>query len=292
MGETGTGKELFARAIHDASFRREGPFVAVNCGALPHDLTESLLFGHKKGSFTGAMQDHDGFFAQADGGTLFLDEVGELPIKVQVKLLRALQEHTFIPVGASEPRHSDFRIVAATHRELAEQVGEGSFREDLFYRLAVGVIKLPALRDRPEDFPALIETLMESINSELSDQPGYRRKKIDDDVINVIMAHDWPGNIRELRATLLRAAVWNDSATLTCHEVEDALLVLPSQSNRATLGGISQPIDLEKLMADVARHYIPLALARADGNKTRAAKLLGLRSQPVLTNKMKKYGID
>jgi transcriptional regulator with PAS, ATPase and Fis domain len=291
LGETGTGKELFARAIHEGSLRHQGPFVAVNCGALPRDLAESLLFGHRKGAFTGATRDHEGFFAQADGGTLFLDEVGELPPELQVKLLRVLQERSFIPVGASEPRSSDFRIVAATHRNLQAQVSQGGFREDLFYRLAIGVIKLPALRDRPDDLPALVEALMDSINRELADQPGYRRKKIDDGVINVIIGHDWPGNIRELRATLLRAAAWSEGDTLTVEEVRDAMLTVPGSGSGQFPDELSQPVDLNGLYDDIARHYISLALARTNGNKTQAARLLGLRSQQVLTNKMKKLGI-
>ena len=292
LGETGTGKELFAQAIHDGSSRSDGPFVPVNCGALPRELAESLLFGHLKGAFTGATKDHTGYFMRADGGTLFLDEIGELSLDLQVKLLRALQEKSFLPVGANKEIKSDFRIISATHRDLIQQVSEGGFREDLFYRLAIGVIKLPALRHRTGDLPGLVDALMDQINDELADQPGYQRKKIDQKVINIISRHKWPGNIRELSATLLRAAAWSDSDTLSSEEIEDAILTVPSANDTIMVDDIHQPIDLNDLMDRVARHYIPLALTRTGGNKSRAAELLGLNSQQVLSNRMEKLGIE
>lgn len=292
LGETGTGKEVFAQAIHQGSRRSDGAFIAVNCGALPRELAESLLFGHEKGAFTGAHQDHAGFFEQANGGTLFLDEVGELSLDLQVKLLRVLQEKNYTPVGGIEVRKSDFRIIAATHQNLMQQVAEGRFREDLFYRLAVGVIKLPALREREEDIGVLVDALLEQINDELADQSGYQRKKIGDEVKKVIASHSWPGNIRELRATLLRAAVWTDGQVLGVGAVRDAMLMLPASREPLLAEDISQPIDLMELMADVARHYIPLALKKTGGNKTRAAELLGFNSHQVLTNKMEKLGIE
>ncbi len=291
LGETGTGKEVFAEAIHRGSRRSNGTFVAVNCGALPRELAESLLFGHKKGAFTGAHRDHPGFFAQADGGTLFLDEIGELGQDLQVKLLRALQEKTYTPVGGAESQNSDFRIIAATHRDLMQRVAEGSFREDLFYRLAVGVIKLPALRSRPEDLNGLVDFLIEQINDELADQSGYQRKNIGDSVRKLIVSHSWPGNIRELRSTLLRAAVWSEDNVIEAEAFEEAILTLPTSNSGFLANEITQPIDINELSSEVERHFIPLALKQTGGNKTKAAKLLGLKSQQVLTNKMEKLGI-
>lgn len=292
LGETGTGKEVFAQAIHQGSLRSNGNFVAVNCGALPRELAESLLFGHKKGAFTGAHKDHSGFFAQADEGTLFLDEIGELPLDLQVKLLRALQDKNFTPVGGSEPQKSDFRIIAATHQNLMDRVAEGSFREDLFYRLAVGVIKLPALRSRPEDLDALVDFLMSQVNDELADQSGYQRKNIDESVRKLIASHAWPGNIRELKSTLMRAAVWTDGPLIDSESFEDAILKAPTSDSKLLADDIIQPIDLNQICNQVERHYIPLALKQTGGNKTKAAKLLGLKSQQVLTNKMEKLGIQ
>lgn len=292
LGETGTGKEVFAQAIHQGSVRSDGNFVAVNCGALPRELAESLLFGHKKGAFTGAHRDHSGFFAQANEGTLFLDEIGELPLDLQVKLLRALQDKSFTPVGDSEPQKSDFRIIAATHQNLMDRVADGSFREDLFYRLAVGVIKLPALRSRLEDLDALVDFLMRQVNDELADQSGYQRKNIDDSVRKLILSHAWPGNIRELKSTLLRAAVWTDGPLIDSESFEDAILTAPTSNSQLLADNIIQPIDINQICNRVERHYIPLALKQTGGNKTKAAKLLGLKSQQVLTNKMEKLGIQ
>lgn len=292
LGETGTGKEVFANAIHAASLRKDGPFIAVNCGALPANLAESLLFGHKKGAFTGANQSHDGFFSQADSGTLFLDEVGELPLDIQVKLLRALQEKSFVPVGDTRSVSSDFRIIAATHRDLMQSVADNTFREDLFYRLAVGVIKLPPLRDRGDDVSLLADTLLGQVNHELADQPGYVSKKLSDSARKLIEETSWRGNIRELRATLLRASVWSDDAELSSDNIREALIILPFQSREFLASEISTSIDVNELMNDVARHYIPLALTKTGGNKSKAAALLGLKSHQVLTDWMTKYGFE
>ena len=175
-GESGTGKELFARAIHRDSPRRDQPFIPVNCGAIPQALVESELFGHEKGTFTGANAQRKGHFESANGGTIFLDEIGELPKDMQVRLLRVLQEGEVVRLGASKPINVDVRIVAATNRTLIEEVGEGRFREDLFYRIAVAYLKLPPLRDRPGDLGLLIDHLIDQINRESEEQPGYRRK--------------------------------------------------------------------------------------------------------------------
>ncbi|MBI4603432.1 MAG: sigma-54-dependent Fis family transcriptional regulator, partial [Planctomycetes bacterium] len=204
-GETGTGKELLARAIHQASPRRERPFVALNCGAIAPDLIESELFGHEKGAFTGAVARRKGHFLEADGGTLFLDEVGELPKPAQVKLLRSLQEMEVLPVGSSRPQKIDVRVIAATNRSLPAEVAAGSFREDLFHRLAVAVLRLPALRERPEDLGLLIDHLLAQVNREDTEQPGYVDKKLSAGARNLLLSHPWPGNVRELQNIIERS---------------------------------------------------------------------------------------
>jgi DNA-binding NtrC family response regulator len=199
-GESGTGKELMARAIHRASPRAGKPFIPINCGAIPPELVESEFFGHKKGSFTGAIADRKGHFERADGGTLFLDEIGELPKAIQVKLLRVLQEGEIISIGSSEPKKIDVRMVAATNRTLIDEVTKGNFREDLFYRLAVAVIKLPPLRDRTGDMSILIDTLLQQVNDS-SAGLGFKHKKLSATAKNLMLQHTWPGNIRELLNT-------------------------------------------------------------------------------------------
>ncbi|MGE4499544.1 MAG: sigma 54-interacting transcriptional regulator [Hydrogenovibrio sp.] len=216
LGPTGSGKEVFAQAIHQASTQNQGEFVAVNCGALPKDLAESILFGHVKGAFTGAATNQTGLLQQANNGTLFLDEIGELSLELQVKLLRVLQEKTYRPIGARKDETSNFRLIAATHRNLIEKVAEGSFREDLFYRIAIGVLKLPSLTERGDDLMLLAETLLKQINQELADQPGYQSKKFNSKVKKIIKYHAWAGNVRELRATILRVCAWSDNKERGC----------------------------------------------------------------------------
>ena len=209
QGESGTGKELLARAIHRASPRRDRSFLAVNCGAIPAELVESELFGHEKGAFTGADRARVGYFEAADGGSLFLDEVGELSMLAQVKFLRILQDGKVLAVGSRSHRDVDVRIIAATNRSLAGEVAEGRFREDLFYRLAVADLKLPALREREGDLGLLVERLLEQVNGEHANQPGFEPKKISPGARNLLMAHPWPGNVRELLNTLHRTALWS-----------------------------------------------------------------------------------
>lgn len=209
-GESGVGKEVIARALHGASERAGKPFVAVNCGALPANLVESILFGHEKGSFTGAHDKHLGKFKEADGGTLFLDEIGELPLDMQVKLLRAIQEQEIDPVGSKRPVRVDVRIVSATNRDLAGQVKAGNFREDLFYRLNVFPIEAPALRDRREDIPALVEHFVGRFNVE----EGKRVAGCAAETIALLQGHDWPGNVRQLENAVYRAIVLADAPFL------------------------------------------------------------------------------
>lgn len=292
-GESGTGKELMARAIHQASPRAAKPFIAVNCGAIPPELVESEFFGHRRGSFTGAVSERKGHFQRADGGTLFLDEIGELPKAIQVKLLRTLQEGEVTPVGSSEVRTVDVRVVAATNRTLISEVAEGNFREDLFYRLAVAIIKLPPLRQRTGDLSLLIDALLRQVNAAATEL-GLRQKKLSAAARNFLLQHPWPGNVRELLNTLQRAAVWSDDETISLEAITDAILLSP----RVLHGEhdiLERPLDsgveLEALMAQVARHYIERALVHTRNNKTQAARLLGFGNYQTFTNWMNRYGV-
>ncbi len=292
-GESGTGKELMARAIHKASPRADKPFISVNCGAIPPELVESEFFGHKKGSFTGAVVDRKGHFERADGGTIFLDEIGELPKAIQVKLLRTLQESEVTPIGISEPRKIDVRVVAATNRTLINEVAEGNFREDLFYRLAVAIIKLPPLRQRAGDIFLLIDVLLQYVN-DAAKGIGIKHKKISASAKNLLLQHTWPGNIRELLNTLQRAAVWSDDEVIDLEAIKEAILLSP-KAMPGEDGILNRPVDsgleLEALMAQVARHYIERTLAHTRNNKTQAAKLLGFGNYQTFTNWMNRYGV-
>ena len=293
-GESGTGKELMARAIHRSSPRAGGPFIPVNCGAIPEELVESEFFGHKKGAFTGAANDRKGHFELAGGGTLFLDEVGELPKPVQVKLLRTLQEGIVTPVGTSEERKVDVRIIAATNRTLIDEVAAGRFREDLFYRLAVAIIKLPPLRERAGDISLLIDALLQHVNDEAA-KLGLKHKKLSASAKNIMLQHRWPGNVRELLNTLQRASAWSDEESISAEAMRDAILVArpAAQGQEDILGqSIEDGVALEDVLARVARHYIERALAHSHHNKTQAASLLGLGSYQTLTNWMRRYGLD
>lgn len=293
-GESGTGKELMARAIHRSSPRAGGPFIPVNCGAIPEELVESEFFGHKKGAFTGAASDRKGHFELAGGGTLFLDEVGELPKPVQVKLLRTLQEGFVTPVGTSEERKVDVRIIAATNRTLIDEVAAGRFREDLFYRLAVAIIKLPPLRERAGDISLLIDAMLQHVNDEAV-KLGLRHKKLSASAKNIMLQHRWPGNVRELLNTLQRASAWSDEESISAEAMRDAILLArpPAQAQEDVLDQpIEEGVALEEVLARVASHYIERALTHSHNNKTQAATLLGLGSYQTLTNWMKRYGIN
>jgi transcriptional regulator with PAS, ATPase and Fis domain len=288
-GETGTGKELFATAIHNASLRKDRAFVPVNCGAIPQELIDSVFFGHEKGAFTGAISKHDGVFKQADGGTLFLDEFGELPLNVQVRLLRVLQSGEVTPVGASKPIKVDVRIIAATNRDLLQEVAAGRFREDLFYRIAVGVLKLPPLRERSGDISLLAETLLSGIYSTLTDTV---HKKLSAGAKNLILKQPWRGNIRELQSTLLRASLWATGNKITAADIQQALFSMPDSKSGLLERDVSQGIDIQELMAEIVQHYIPRALAEVKDNKTKAAELLGLKNYQTLNNWIEKYNVN
>lgn len=291
LGETGTGKELFADAIHKSSRRAGRPFVPVNCGAIAPELANSELFGHAKGAFTGAVRDHKGCFQTADGGTLFLDEIGDLPLDTQVRLLRVLQSKTVTPVGGAKPVPVDVRIVAATHRDLAADVAAGRFREDLFHRLAVGILNLPPLRERGSDVDLLIDHFLEQINDEGADRPEVIRKKISKDGRKVLITHHWPGNIRELYHTLMRASIWSRGEQIEVADIRAALLPVSPEARSPLERPLTQSFDLEALLDEVKAHYIRLALDKCGGKKTSAARLLGLSNHQTLGNWMKRLGI-
>ncbi len=290
-GESGTGKELFARAIHKHSPRKNKLFIPLNCGAIPQALVESELFGHEKGAFTDAKAPRKGRFELANGGTLFLDEIGELPKDMQVKLLRVLEDGKIDPLGASKSISVDVRIIAATNRTLIEEVGEGRFREDLFYRIAVAYLKLPPLRDRPGDLGLLIDHLIEQINQESEEQPGYRRKKISPNAKNVLLNHDWPGNIRELQNTLRRAMVWTDGEILKKQDIEEAFLPTYDKGNRGILNRpLGGDFSLPDLISEVISHYLQRA-EKEFKTKTEAAERLGLPNRQTFDNWKKKYKV-
>lgn len=292
LGPTGSGKEVFAQAIHQARVQNQGEFVAVNCGALPKDLAESILFGHVKGAFTGAATNQAGLIKQAHNGTLFLDEIGELPLDLQVKLLRVLQEKTYRPLGAKQDETSNFRLIAATHRNLIEKVAEGSFREDLFYRIAIGVLKLPSLTERGDDLMLLAETLLKQINQELADQPGYQSKKLNSKVKKVIKNHAWPGNVRELRATILRVCAWSDNKEISAEEFSDAIIQRQTQSDSLLEEDISQGIDLEEKINQLQSYYIQKAKTQTGDQITKMAKLLGFKNHQTLKKRLENLGLD
>ena len=293
-GESGTGKELLARAIHAASPRAGKPLRIVNCGAIPAELVESELFGHQKGAFTGAVQARPGYFEDADGGTLFLDEIGELPLNAQVKLLRVLQEGEITRVGATRARKIDVRMIAATNRDLMEEVAAGRFREDLFFRIAVLVLKVPSLREREGDLGPLIDGLLARVNQASAEEPGFREKKLSPNARNLLLQHAWPGNVRELQNTLQRAAVWSEGETIGAKDINEALLPMrpaPGIRDGVLDRPIEEGVDLKGIIATVARHYLTRAMEVSHGNKSKAAELVGLPNYQTLTNWISKYGV-
>lgn len=260
LGESGTGKELLARAVHRASPRQDKPFIAINCGAIPAELLESELFGHVKGAFTGAARDHPGLFLAAHGGTVFLDEIGDMPAALQVKLLRVLQENEIRPVGATETRRIDVRIVSATHRNLDEAVAEGSFREDLYYRLNVVSLTLPPLRERREDIPVLAQHFLE----DLAQQAPRRIEGFAPDATEMLMAADWPGNIRQLRNVIEQCCALATTTTIPATLVGRALRDRPAEIR-----------SLAEARADFERDYLITLLKLTRGQVSEVARLAG-----------------
>lgn len=291
-GESGTGKELLARAIHEASPRRDKPFIAVNCGAIPHELVEAELFGFEKGAFTGAQRQKKGYFESSNGGTLFLDEIGELPIPAQVKLLRALQEKEITRIGSSQPVKFDVRIISATNRDLIRAMADGRFREDLFYRIAVAILKLPPLRERSGDIGLIVDNLMDQINSATEGDPGYTHKKISAGAKNLMLQYAWPGNVRELQNTLWRAALWSTGASISAEDIKEAMIQVSQPGEEGLLSrAMGEGVNLPELMEKLAQHYLKRAIEEANGNKTKAAELVGLPSYQTFTNWAKKYHV-
>jgi two-component system response regulator AtoC len=282
-GESGTGKEVLARAIHAQSPRRRQAFVAVNCGAIPETLLESELFGHARGAFTGADRARRGLFVEAHGGTLFLDEIGELPISLQVKLLRVLQEEEVRPVGESKPRPVDVRVIAATSRDLAADVASGRFRDDLFYRLDVVRLAVPPLRERPKDIPLLFDHFL----AHFRDALGKPVQGIADDALDQLVAYPWPGNVRELENVVERAVILAAGERITLPELPENVVV----SSKAPQGGEAAPsLCLKAARKSLEAEMIRRALRATEGNRTHAAKLLDI-SHRALLYKIKEYDI-
>lgn len=278
LGESGTGKEVIARAIHAASPRKDGPFVALNCAAVPEDLLESELFGHRKGAFTGADQDREGLLVQADGGTLLLDEIGDMPAAFQGKLLRALQEHTVRPVGAVEEITIDVRVLSATHCNLDAAMRQGEFREDLYYRLNVVAVELPPLRDRPEDIPLLAEHFLEALQS---DRPASRRiHGFSRDAVRALIEYDWPGNVRQLRNLVEQVSVLCRRGPVPVDLVQRAL----RQERQAVT-------PLSEARAGFERDYLARLLRMTDGNVSEAARLAG-RNRTEFYRLLKRHHLD
>ncbi|PRP90088.1 Transcriptional regulatory protein ZraR [Enhygromyxa salina] len=292
LGESGVGKELVSRALHDLGDRADGPFIAVNCGAIPEGLLESELFGHAKGAFTDASSDKPGLFEAAAKGTVFLDEVGELPANVQVKLLRALQEREIRRVGENTPRPIDVRVVAATSRALEQMVEQGEFRQDLFYRLAVMQLRIPPLRERREDISMLAEHFLTTVNRRL----GTAVEGVDAEARRIMLAYDWPGNVRELENTLEHAAVLAEGPLIGPDELPERL----RRGRRQAADGPAEigfalhfsddDLSVKRAQRRTERELILRALEQTDGNRTHAAKLLDL-SHRALLYKIKDYDI-
>ena len=287
-GESGTGKELCARALHYNSLRRDGPFVAENCGAMPDELLESELFGHKRGAFTGASEDRVGLFELADGGTVFLDEIGEISPAFQVKLLRVLQEGEIRPLGSNKRRKVDVRVVTATNRDLETEVRNGRFREDLYYRLATFTIELPPLRERKGDIAVLAHTLLDELQGQLGKQVGG----ISRETVACLEAYHWPGNVRELQNELKRMLVLAKGGVLGADLLSPRIVHGADESQAEDLGIISQTEgSLKERMESLEALIIKETLIRHRWNKTRAAEELGL-SRVGLRGKLERYGLE
>lgn len=305
-GPSGSGKELVARAIHDQSSRATKPYLAINCGAIPGELIESELFGHEKGSFTGAALRRVGHFEACSGGTIFLDEIGDMRFEMQVKLLRVLESRSIVRVGSNGPRQVDFRVISATHQDLVAAIADGRFREDLFFRLGVVVIRVPSLASRSEDIPALVAHFQRTV-------PAAQRCRFDRQAMAMMMQHGWPGNVRELRNMVERANVLHGGETVGAGDL--AMLLDPTCADPAGLAAMAdhaddgyaddlpravahgrapapgRPIDLKREIETLELEQINTALDLADGIITEAARLLTLK-RTTLIEKMRKYGLQ
>jgi DNA-binding NtrC family response regulator len=286
QGESGTGKELIARAIHDESDRRDGPFIKLNCAALPEGLVESALFGHERGAFTGAVRRVEGAFERAHGGTLLLDEISEMRLDLQAKLLRVLQEQEFDRVGGTVPVKVAVRIVATTNRDLAAEVSRGGFRQDLFYRLSVVAIRIPPLRERRDDIPLLATRFAHRAATET----GKETPIFAPEALDILLRHDWPGNVRELQHAIERAVILATDSVLRAQLFESERAA-PARRGDGAIGSIPAPLPPESVILtsldvnEAERILIERALLATNGNRTRAAKLLGI-SVRTLRNKL------
>lgn len=280
-GESGTGKELVARALHENSERRGKPFVAVNCAALPKSLMESELFGHAKGAFTGATEKRVGKFVAADGGTLLIDEVGEMPLELQSKLLRVLENRTIVPLGSNTELESNVRIIASTHRNLRDMIDTGEFREDLYYRLHVVRMQLPPLRERREDIPLLVSTFIRDIARE----NGRRVLDVTPEAMTRLQSYDWPGNVRELRNTLESLIV------MSTREVLDVSDLAPPLRDSDASPPFESLIERGMTMAEIEREVIRQTLQRTRGNRTEASRILGISTR-TLQRRLKDQQLD
>lgn len=281
QGESGTGKEVIARYIHTLSNRNEGPFLSINCGALPESLLESELFGHVKGSFTGAVKDKSGLFAAAGKGSFFLDEIGETTPATQVKLLRVLQHRQVIPVGATEPEPIDTRLIAATNRDLEEEIRRGNFRRDLFYRLNVIALHLPPLRERREDIPLLVDAFL----ARLADGRGEAPKQLSESALELVQSYNWPGNVRELENALERAVILSESDVIPPSALPERVT---TQTPERLVEDRPTP---NPTLETIERAYILWVLNSEGGNKTRAAETLGI-DPSTLHRKLSRFGSE
>ncbi len=283
-GESGTGKELIAKAIHANSIRKDKPMIDVNCGGIPETLLESELFGHSKGAFTDAYKSKKGLFEEADHGTLFLDEMGELPLSLQVKLLRALQEDEIRPLGDSKTVQVDVRIITATARNLGDMVNKGKFREDLFYRINVLTIHVPPLRDRKEDIPLLVKHFIHKYNDRL----GLRIEEVHQDCLQLLVNYCWPGNVRQLENVIERSMVLSEKNILLSDTLSPELLSHSSTQREELL--VWDEYSIKKNSKKLEKQLIIKALAETKGNKTKASSLLEI-SLPALLYKIKEYNV-
>ncbi len=301
-GETGTGKELFARAIHDASPRKDAPYIALNCAAFPKELLESELFGYKKGAFTGAVKDKDGAFKLASQGTLFLDEIGECSLDLQAKLLRALQPKkdsdsltclTIHPIGAKEDIEVDVRVIAATNRDLRQMIRDKQFREDLYYRLAVIPIPLPPLRERKGDLEILANSFLEDLNILYEKHnPQYKCKKFSSGTLNFIKSQEWPGNVRELHNAIRYAVVMGDGTEITPDDIKAAINHGPHTPSIVDNVSLGEGFVLGNFLINIEVELIEKALKETKGKITQAAKILGFEQYQNLSTRLKKYNIS
>jgi two-component system response regulator AtoC len=284
-GESGTGKEVLARAIHALSRRSQGPFVAVNCGAIPESLLESELFGHERGAFTGAIRAHQGLFEQAHHGTLLLDEIGEMPLALQTRLLRVLEAGTVRRVGGQKDRKIDVRVVAATARDLVTMAEERRFRDDLLYRLRVVHIEVPALRERTEDIPLLVATLL----GRAAERLGRAVPTIEDEAMRRLLGHRWPGNVRELENAIERAMLMGDGVSISYRDLPESIGPTEADASFPLFAG--DDLSIKRHTASLERMLIQRALERTDGNRSQAARLLDI-SYKALVYKIRGYGLD